>query len=474
MQTKSSKAFLEKIGLKTKILAVFVIVCSASLLSISLLSAGFFNVAAEASKQQSASALKLQIQRNMQKAAIENAGTISAKLESAAAQVELVAEQAKSIFDYPALYGFKQSYYHDLNATPTPPTPPARYFSADYGYMISKNVSCYLITTGNYSGLSYLKVSTKMNDTIRISASLDYLFTTIARTYPDFNLIYMGFQIGMFRCFPWHSYTPTYDPTVRTWYKTAKTSPGQIIFTNPYYGFSGAGLEISIARTVTMSNGSFVGVVSADVKINTIKTQITNIHLSPSGYAFLINAKGTVVAHPNSTAPTDTITSLDPAIPTSIITNMTKSISGFDSFMKNGKTHYIAYAPVPVCNYSVAVVVPEQEVIQSVDRLSNDINNATIAITVGNLLIIIIAAVLAILLGLLIANKMINPINTLVKYASRLSTMDLRKVSVRPEEFKIDAQLESQKDEIGDLTRAFKSMVFNLQKNKDKAKERND
>jgi HAMP domain-containing protein len=464
-----------RVGLKARILGVFVLVCSASLLSISLLSAGFFNGAAAQSRQQSADALKLQIQRNMEKAAVENAGIITNKLEGAAAQVELLAAHAKTLFDYPGVYGYRQSYYHDLSATPTPPTPPNRYWdSGKYGGQFVSNVtSCYLVTSGNYTG-DYTRVSAQMNATIRKSSSMDYMFQSVYEAYPGFHWIYMGFQVGLHRSYPWHALTPSYDPTARTWYKTAKASPGEIIFTNPYYDASGGGLMISIARTVTMANGTFIGVVSADLTIGTIREQILDIKLSPSGYAFLINQGKNVVAHPDSLYPNETITSLEPEMPAGLFNSMVALQKGFSSFIKDGKVHYIAYAPVSASNYSMAVVVPENEVIGIVDTLTDDINAATLAITTLNFAIIIVAAVIAVILGLLIAGKMVNPINSLVKFASRLATMDIKKAQLQPDAFRIDAQLESQNDEIGDLTRAFKSMVVSLQKEKDSEKNKPD
>ncbi len=469
--SKKKGTLFSRVGLKARILGVFVLVCSASLLSISLLSAGFFSGSAAQSRQQSADALKLQIQRNMEKAAVENAGIITSKLEGAAAQIELLAAHAKTIFDYPGVYGYRQSYYHDLSAIPTPPMPPNRYFDTiKYGgQFVSNATSCYLVTTGNYTG-DYTRVSSQMNATIRKSASMDYMFQSVYEAYPGFHWIYMGFQIGLHRSYPWHALNSTYDPTTRTWYKTAKASPGEIIFTNPYMDASGGGLMISIARTVTMTNGSFIGVVSADLTIGTIRDQILDVQLSPSGYAFLINQAKNVVAHPNSTLPTDSITSIESDIPNSVFDRMVALQQGFTSFTKDGKVHYIAYAPVSASNYSMAVVVPEDEVIGIVDMLTADINAATLATTVLNLAIIIVAAVIAVILGLLIASRMVNPINSLVKLASRLATMDIKKAQMRPEDFRIDAQLESQNDEIGDLTRAFKSMVVSLQKEKDTEK----
>jgi HAMP domain-containing protein len=315
-------------------------------------------------------------------------------------------------------------------------------------------------------------VSSQMNATIRKSSSMDYMFQSVYEAYPGFHWIYMGFQVGLHRSYPWHGLTSYYDPTTRSWYKTAKASPGEIVFTNPYFDASGGGLMISIARTVTMTNGTFIGVVSADLTIGTIREQILDIKLSPSGYAFLINQAKNVVAYPGSLYPNETISSHEPEIPSTVFNSMVSLQQGFTSFTKNGKVHYIAYAPVLASNYSMAVIVPEDEVIGIVDTLTDDINAATFATIALNFGIIVLAAAIAVILGLLIAGKMVNPINSLVKFASRLATMDIKKAQLQPDAFRIDTQLESQNDEIGDLTRAFKSMVVSLQKEKDSEKNK--
>ncbi|MFX0098391.1 MAG: cache domain-containing protein [Candidatus Hodarchaeota archaeon] len=457
-----------RMGIRKRILIFFVVVCMISLVSISSLTSAFFNIINVTSKQQSATALKEQIQRNMGKSAVENAAIIDNKLITGATKVDLLAAHAKSLFDYPGLYDDADSYYHDLTASPQPPTPPGYYYDSEkYGQFISKDVSCYYLASGTYV-INYTGINATMNETIGTSVHLDSLFQDVMQTHPDFHWIYMGFEIGMHRSYPWHKISnPSYDPRQRTWYQTATADDGNIVYTNPYYDASGGGLMISIAKTVRTSTNNLVGVVSADLTIETIRERILNVQLSPSGYAFLMNTNQKVIAHPNSSTPDVDINILEPSIPSSILDDMSALHLGFGDYNVNGKRYYISYAPVLSTGFSLAVIVPEEEVISVVDDLSISINSATTSVLVQTYSIIAVAAILAIFFGLLVSGKIIIPIKKLIEFSSRISTDKVHNRSIRSRDFKIDEKLENQDDEIGDLTRAFKNMIVSLQKEKD-------
>ncbi|MHA1371131.1 MAG: HAMP domain-containing protein [Promethearchaeota archaeon] len=466
MQAKNNLMGKKKgISIRTRILFLFILLCTLSLTSVGILISSFFNGINYTTKQQSADALRAQIERNMGKTALENAAIIEKKLNNSAEAVQFLAENARLLFENDSMYEPRPSYYHDLTADPPPPQPPGYVWDDRYNQIISKDVSCYYLVSGTYAG-NYTNVNSTMNETIETSAHLDHVFRQIYTTHPDFYWIYMGFEIGMHRSYPWHKISnPAYDPRQRTWYQTALANNDNISYTDPYFDASGGGLMISIAKTVRRTDGSLIGVVSADLTIETIKQRILNVTIAETGYAFLITNEGKIVAHPNVTnpQPNEDISVWEPNIPESIINNMTSMGYGFGSYLANDNRYYIAYAPIASAGFSFAAIVPEKEVTGVVDVLSGSIENTTRVILIQVLIVISIAIVLAILFGLLVGGKITTPIKKLIDFASRLATRDLedgRGIDIS--DFKIDKKLESQKDEIGDLTRAFKNLLISL------------
>ena len=87
-----------------------------------------------------------------------------------------------------------------------------------------------------------------------------------------------------------------YDPRVRPWYKKAM-SLGRASFTEPYQDASTGDTIISTLAPV--KRGAYEGVAGADISLGAIKDTLKTVTLADTGYAALINAKGTVLFHPN-------------------------------------------------------------------------------------------------------------------------------------------------------------------------------
>lgn len=87
-----------------------------------------------------------------------------------------------------------------------------------------------------------------------------------------------------------------YDPRVRPWYKKAM-SLGSASFTEPYRDASTGDTIISTLAPV--KRGAYEGVAGADIGLGAIEKTLETVTLADTGYAALINAKGTVLFHPN-------------------------------------------------------------------------------------------------------------------------------------------------------------------------------
>jgi len=89
-----------------------------------------------------------------------------------------------------------------------------------------------------------------------------------------------------------------YDPRERPWYKKAMTL-GSASFTEPYQDASTNDMIISTLAPV--KRGEYEGVAGADIGLGAIAKTLSTVTLADTGYAALINERGTVLFHPRQT-----------------------------------------------------------------------------------------------------------------------------------------------------------------------------
>ncbi|MHA2031577.1 MAG: VWA domain-containing protein, partial [Candidatus Kariarchaeaceae archaeon] len=72
-------------------------------------------------------------------------------------------------------------------------------------------------------------VNSTVSETILKSAKLDLLWRELYPAFPGHVWLYMGFEYGFHRSFPWHSYSKSYDPRIRPWYVGAVTGAKDVV-----------------------------------------------------------------------------------------------------------------------------------------------------------------------------------------------------------------------------------------------------
>jgi methyl-accepting chemotaxis protein len=88
-----------------------------------------------------------------------------------------------------------------------------------------------------------------------------------------------------------------YDPTSRPWY-TAATQSGKPVLTAPYTDAGTGKLVVTFAESVSVQ-GILRGVAGADVLLDNVVKTVIAIKPTPHSFAFLIDGKGQIIAHPN-------------------------------------------------------------------------------------------------------------------------------------------------------------------------------
>ncbi len=140
-----------------------------------------------------------------------------------------------------------------------------------------------------------------IQDEIDFSASMDDILVSVYANDLNLAWVYLGTESGLARIYPWTSGLPAgYDPRRRGWYKSVAEANG-LVWSELYVDAGGRGLMVTCSSPVYRDDGEMIGVVAADVTLDTINDRVINTQIGKRGYAFLIDTAGRVVARPGLT-----------------------------------------------------------------------------------------------------------------------------------------------------------------------------
>ena len=89
-----------------------------------------------------------------------------------------------------------------------------------------------------------------------------------------------------------------YDPTSRPWYQQA-VKAGGLVVTQPYIDAGTNKLVVTFALPI-IQDGTLKGVLAADVTMDNVIANVKSIHPTDGSFGMLIDADGTIIAHPDS------------------------------------------------------------------------------------------------------------------------------------------------------------------------------
>lgn len=170
-----------------------------------------------------------------------------------------------------------------------------------------------------------------------------------------------------------------YDPTSRTWYKLASTSPEPVL-TAPYIAASSKKLVVTFAYAIR-AGGEIKGVAGSDVTLDEVVTTINQLKPTPSGFAFLADKAGKIIAHPDAALTLKPMTELAPELTPARLTG-----AGADELVEvNVGEHgfFLRAAPVAGTDWLLVTAAERGEALASLSALLRDAGIALVLLLVG-------------------------------------------------------------------------------------------
>ncbi|NHJ14559.1 MAG: VWA domain-containing protein [Candidatus Thorarchaeota archaeon] len=450
-----------------RIVITFVVVSLIPILVIAGLSAiSVFNVSSE-NAEDAAEALRAEELANLVRISDDTAAFIDERIQQYFASVYMMEKYAEDLFNGRLNASPQESYYwdNDLQGKYVP----GIHYDANYEYivedeyenevvlspgMISFDVSCYYMPRPYYptSG-DPLTLDATTQYFLDVSSNMDNAFRAVHEMSEDYIWLYMGFDPGvcparLFKNYPFDTLQyfqlgetgetippeDDYNPPIEQWYTSAAAIPiesNQISFTNPY-GDPSTGLVISMGRPVYFDNGTLIGVVSADVTLDTINSNVLGIEVLDNGYAYLLNSSGGLVAHPDFVEDGQTLNDVEfagastseIAAFTPILSSILTSDSGQTEFQKRGETWYVTYSNVNTTGFALVIVVPASDVIAPANNILSLVLGQTLLLTIvlGGLLAVV-ACVVAVA-SYRRANAVVEPIKEMTRLVEKMAQQD--------------------------------------------------
>jgi len=312
----------------------------------------------------------------------------------------------------------------------------------------------------------YQKVNASVNASIDLGSKIEDVLILLKKDNPELTFIYFGTQTGVHRSYPWHNYKSSYDPTTRGWFKRSDAVRDRVVWGTPYIDASGQGLVITGSKAVLDRSGGaekLVGVIGIDIKITTLRDNILGFKVYNTGYSFLVDRSGNTIAHKNlePSAGTDwtdddlqnPITDYEGTEFQGTMERMIQGGSSVDVIERGNTTLFVGYHPISSTGFSFAVVADSEEVLKAVMETEETINEKRDD-TMNTIFMLIAGAVVFVLVvGMILARKIVNPLKHLTQTALEVS------------EGELDQAIHIlSRDEIGKLAKAFEKMVAALKK----------
>ncbi|NCQ16988.1 MAG: serine/threonine protein phosphatase [Ignavibacteria bacterium CG_4_8_14_3_um_filter_37_9] len=245
--------------------------------------------------------------------------------------------------------------------------------------------------------------------------------------------------------------SPENNYKIKDWYLIPKELK-KSMWSEPYYNVDD---DSKILATFSVpfylrNNGDSIciGVVSAEIDLHWLKQIVKKVKLYKNGYAFLISHDGTFVTHPTKDfIMNETIFSVAEKYDDSALRKLGQAaLHGKSDFVLlkeflEKKNIYLYYRPLVTNDWSLGVMIPE-------DELMADLNSLTRYILIYNLM----GAILLIIAITFLANRITRPLTKLAAATDQIAAGN----------FEVVIPEMHSKDEVSHLAASFNFMKISL------------
>jgi sigma-B regulation protein RsbU (phosphoserine phosphatase) len=184
-----------------------------------------------------------------------------------------------------------------------------------------------------------------------------------------------------------------YDYIHKEWY-SIPAKAGKPVWSEPYFDEGGGNILMSTYSNPFFLKGQFAGIQTIDLSLEKLQEIVSSIHILDSGYAFLLSRKNLILVHPDSSK---------------IMKKYPVKIIEHNKIIKE-KKRWVYYAPILSTDFTLAIVMPSNELFASLNYMS-----------LVSVVLAILGSVLLIITMLVISRRISRPLKQVVLLTDEIS-----------------------------------------------------
>jgi methyl-accepting chemotaxis protein len=207
--------------------------------------------------------------------------------------------------------------------------------------------------------------------------------------------------------------------------------------------------EIEVAVPV-FRDGKVTGALVGRMEADSLSTITKDIVYGEKGYSFMIDGKGTVIAHPEAEKVVERFNPIEAAKDNPEISSLSEvyqeiigGLSGTTGFTNDGSSMYAGYATIEGTDWHIIITANREEVMAAIPKMVRVILTVMLIVLAFSLCIVFLLDI-----------RLTKPLIVMTKQSEHIAELDIRQ--------DIDEVYLKQKDEIGTLSRAFQTLTSNL------------
>lgn len=232
-----------------------------------------------------------------------------------------------------------------------------------------------------------------------------------------------------------------YDYPHWDWYKVAQETKQSVTYSDPYYDETTKVTMVTASVPVYDQKKQFLAVITGDFNLARLQKLVEETKVGRTGWAFMVDAKGNYLALPDKSKVMKVSMDKDPNPSISALApTLLSQPNGQSTITDDNGINRIYYQKIPETGWTIALVMPEKELLEPVKKL-------VISLAIGGL----IALVIMVLVIIVFSRYLINQIRKAKVMAGRIAEGDL----TQHMEVKTS-------DELGQMGHSFNEMMQRL------------
>jgi GAF domain-containing protein/HAMP domain-containing protein len=446
--------FKPRYSIRTRLLSLLLGLTTASVAIIAYLGVNSILRTGQSAQLASSARLRAQSEEYLVQLTVVTAERNDQFLQQVRQDAQNVARYAAAIFDHPEAFS-SQDYWRAKD----------HMFRGSGGQYINGKDDVSSVFVPNS-----VKVDDEFITQMELASYLDFQFIPVYESSSDRVAIYYISKQEMSRLYPninlGEILEPNYLATQDIFFAAGapQNNPKrEVVWTPVYNDPAGQGLLVTAVAPIYTSRGEFLGIIGIDISLARLSSGIEAASPVAGGYSFLVNNEGRAIALPKQgysdilgREPKPGEFGPDLSAATSefapVLTSMMAGSKGFRTVQAGKRELLVAYAPLASTRWSLATVVQTESILQAVADLQKELNTSTQSLVVNGVLPIGgIILIVALVVGLLLTNRLVSPLQRLATAAQEIGAgkWDI-------------AALRTGNDEIGVLSRAFNVMTTQI------------